>query len=122
MTTVKSRMPTTEQVVTQGDLAKVEAVATPATYDYLMVGAHTENSGGGGVYMAIIHDNDVSVDYIIEEGLTESGPFKTRASGTVTAAAGITYDKSDVLYGAVVRLGVKATSTLGVYSAQIYTH
>ena len=122
MGTTKSVMPATKGVVAQGDLAKVEAATAPVAYDYLMVGAHSSNSGGGGVYMAIIHDNAVSVDYIIEEGLTEAGPFKTRASGTVTAGVGITYDKADVLYGAVIRLGIKRSAGAGIYSAQIYTH
>lgn len=107
---------------------RIEVIDEPTDTDYVYyyIGAHDQNYGAGGLFMVMIFNNDVAVDYVVEEGIFQDGPYRQVATGTAAAKTlpdpfEITYDADGVFYGLILRVGIKSASA-GVYSLQAAAH
>ena len=120
----KSRMATAGKVVSAADILILQDLATTVGYTDYLVGAHKNNNGVGGLFKIILHSADTGLDYVLEEAISEDGPFKQLDSGSVLAGAAgeINYDADGVLYGLILRLRVKHTTTAGTFGLQMSAH
>lgn len=92
---------------------KFENESTTTDYTYYTIGFDERVNGSLPVFMLMVYGNSQSVDYIVQEGIASSGPFKTLTSGTLIAALDseeITFTADGILYGTIIRIGIKSLS------------
>jgi hypothetical protein len=112
------------RVTTAADIYVEEGLTSSASYVDYMIGGLETNYGVGGLFKIILHSATVGLDYVLEEAISQNGPFKQIDSGSVLAGAvgEINYDADGVLYGLILRFRVKHTSTAGSYGLQMSVH
>lgn len=112
------------RVTSAPDVLILNDVDTTVGYTYHYAGGIDANFGPGGVFKILIHGCTTALDYVLEEAISIDGPWHQLDSGSVASGAPgvIDYHADGVLYGLILRLGVKHTTTLGQYSVQMATH
>jgi hypothetical protein len=92
---------------------------TDAEYVYFYLGMTEGNSGGEYGYLLTIDDCADTLDVVVHEAVDMDGPWSpVEESLAVPAVPELNWSRGDVMWGSVVRLGIKK-STAGSTTARV---
>ena len=119
---MNSKHPYAQKMAPVVDRLEVE-VTTTSAYQYFYLGAHSDNTGAGGLYSILISNNTADIDFVVEEGINENGPFSQIATGTIGApVVGVAQKNTGIMYSPIIRVGLKYTGGAGTVLLQMASH
>jgi hypothetical protein len=92
---------------------------TDAEYTYFYLGKTGANSGGEYGYLLTIDGCSSALDIVVHEAVDMDGPWSpVEESLAVAAVPELNWSRGDVMWGSVLRLGIKK-STAGSTTARV---